>query len=401
MLSILAASSAVAFITGRSPALISPRASPVCSLKQPVGYSAAGLALASALALAGANGCFGILDQTEDELADILGVDEVSPALTSAVLAGRPIYEVFKTVSPSCTDAVFPEFNAVNDFNDCLLLKSRVFWRGVNPPLVIDQTMQMSTIAKQSTGSSVWGGGVVLARYMEELGGEFWRGKQVIELGSGAGLGSITAAKLGAQSVLATDRDADVLELIKANVAKNLGAKQKSVSVARLDWGQASDVVDRTQWDVAIGADLTYNRDGWPFLFRQLQQLRVPAILSASERRTDELKSLRAALDDAGLTYTMVDSPFEVGYASTNIKLFRIDPYDGPVVAALPPPDESPAVAQTAKVLTPAERAQMVAKARANEEANAAALAKIAGGAIIKADAKCDVEEAMAGRCQP
>ena len=257
---VIVGASLPAFVPAGAPCPASRRlGAPACSLK-PVGCSAAGVALASALALAGANGCFGILDQTEDELADILGVDEVSPALTSAVLAARPVYESFKTVTPSCTDAVFPEFNSVNDFNDCLLLKTRVFWRGLKPPIVIDQTMQMSTIAKQSTGSSVWGGGVVLARYMEELGGDFWGGKQVIELGSGAGLGSVTAAKLGAQNVLATDRDADVLELIKVNLAKNLGERQTSVAVARLDWGQASEVVDRTQWDVAIGADLTYNR---------------------------------------------------------------------------------------------------------------------------------------------
>ena len=129
----------------------------------------------------------------------------------------------------------------------------------------------------------------------------------------------------------------------------------------------------------------------------------MPAILSASERRTDELKSLRAALDEAGLTYTVVDSPFEVGYASTNIKLFRIDPYDGPRVAALPAPGGAPPAATQAApaVLTPAERAKVVAQARANEEANAAALARIAGDRIIRADTKCEVEDAMAGRCQP
>lgn len=351
--------------------------------------------------LAFTNSCFGILDQTEDELADILGVDEVPPAFTSAVLAGRPLYEIFKGVSTSCTDAVFPEFNSVNDFNDCLLLKRRVFWRGgVNAPLVIDQTMQMATIAKQSTGSSVWGGGVVLARYMEGLGASFFEGKRVVELGTGSGLGAITAAKLGAVSVLATDRDAAVLALTEANAAKNLGARQSTVATATLDWGQASGAVDGTHWDLVIGADLTYNRDGWPFLFRQLQRLRTPAILSASERRPNELTSLRTALDGAGLTYRVVDSPFSIGYASDNIKLFWIDPYTGPAVDALPAPVAVQPVAPAA-TLTPAAKAKALEAAKTNEEANALAIAKIAARSIVKADTRCELEDSVAGRCQP
>ena len=241
---------------------------------------------------------------------------------------------------------------------------------------------------------------MVLARYMEGLGASAFAGKQVVELGTGAGLGAITAAKLGAVNVLATDRDAAVLALTEANAAKNLGARQTTVTTATLDWGQPSDFVDGTRWDLVIGADLTYNRDGWPFLFRQLQRLRAPAVLSASERRTDELKSLSAALDEAGLTYRVVDSPFSAGYASDNIKIFRIDPYTGPAVDALPAP-EAAKPATPALPLTAEAKAKALAAARANEEANALAIAKIAAGSIVKADARCELEDAIAGRCRP
>ena len=280
-----------AFRVGRAPFA---RSRAVCTLQSgdTLRTVAAGSALGVALALSAANSCFGVLDQTADELADIFGVDEVSPVVVQAVLAGRPLYEPIKSVTTSCTDAIFPEFSAVNDFNDCLLLKRRLFWRGGGKgALVIDQTMEMGSMWQSSTGSSVWGGGVVLARFMEAQGEAFWEGKQVIELGSGAGLGAITAAKLGASNVLATDRDASVLKLTATNAASNLGTRAGVLETAVLEWGQPQPTVDASAWDVVIGADLTYNRDAWPFLIQQLKRLRAPALLSASERRPNELVS--------------------------------------------------------------------------------------------------------------
>merc|ERR1712185_407495 len=100
------------------------------------------------------------------------------------------------------------------DMNDCLLLRSRVFWSGNGLwPIMIKQTMTTGSMWQVSTGSTVWGGGVVLQRYMEELGADYWAGKRVLELGTGTGLGGVTAARLGASDVLVTDRDESVLRL--------------------------------------------------------------------------------------------------------------------------------------------------------------------------------------------
>ena len=46
---------------------------------------------------------------------------------------------------------------------------------------------------------------------------------------------------------------------------------------------------------MVIGADLTYNRDAWPVLFETIQAARAPCLLSASERRPNELASLQDA----------------------------------------------------------------------------------------------------------
>ena len=93
------------------------------------------------------NPIFGIYDSTADELADLLGIDDAPPAAVSAARFLRPVYEPLKALAPSCTDALFPEFNDDLDMNDCLLLPRRVLWRGgTQPPLVIRQTMGIGSL---------------------------------------------------------------------------------------------------------------------------------------------------------------------------------------------------------------------------------------------------------------
>ena len=175
---------------------------------------AAAAAAAAALLVGGVrlvDPIFGLYGSTADQLETLLDLDEAPPALVGLVRIGRPLYEPLKAVSSSCTEGVFPEFNDELDMNDCLLLPNRLFWRSGETsgrPLLIRQTMGRGSMWETSTGSSVWGGGIVLQRYLEqELGRAALSGKRVIELGTGTGLGAITAASLGAGEVLATHRD--------------------------------------------------------------------------------------------------------------------------------------------------------------------------------------------------
>ncbi|EOD24914.1 hypothetical protein EMIHUDRAFT_115710 [Emiliania huxleyi CCMP1516] len=142
---------------------------------------------------------------------------------------------------------------------------------------------------------------------MEELGSAFWEGKRVLELGTGTGLGSVTATKLGAARVLATDRDAKVFALAAQNAQANgVGG---TVSAASLSWGrpgpEAADSPLAQSWDVAIGADVTYNRDAWPVLF-------------------ETIEAARDAMRKAGLAFELVDSPMRNGYGADKVKLFWV-----------------------------------------------------------------------------
>ena len=220
------------------------------------------------------------------------------------------------------------------------------------PPLLIRQTMSTRNMWESSTGSAVWGGGIVLGRHLEEMGHDSLAGKRVLELGTGAGLGAITAAKLGA-TVLATDRDPAVLKLAATNARTNGVA----LATAPLTWGtpitalykrggqvagakaveagatmakaEAASPLDEA-WDMLIGADLTYNREAWPALFQTIRAARTPSgehapmLLSANERRKGELSSLREALDRAGLRFETVPSPMSAGYGANQVALFWV-----------------------------------------------------------------------------
>ena len=201
--------------------------------------AAAALAISAVGAARVVNGIFGVYDSTADELADLLGVDDVPPAAVRFVELLRPAYEPLKAATPSCTAALFPEFNDDLDMNDCLLLPRRVFWPAGGKPRLIRQTMSTRSMWQSSTGSAVWGGGVALVHYMDSLGADYWAGKRVLELGAGSGLASINAAKLGASRALATDRDTDVLALASRNADDNLRGRRGAFATAEYNWGDA------------------------------------------------------------------------------------------------------------------------------------------------------------------
>jgi len=126
--------------------------------------------------------------------------------------------------------------------------------------------------------------------------------------------------------VLATDRDPAVLELAEANARANLGDLNSArFHTSLLTWGETRPPEAASkQWDLVIGADLTYNREAWPALVEALRALRAPAVLTASERRPDELRTLQAFLVKEGLEVELIDSPMTRGYAKTKVRVLRI-----------------------------------------------------------------------------
>jgi predicted nicotinamide N-methyase len=113
--------------------------------------------------------------------------------------------------------------------------------------------------------SVLWRSGVELAR---ELYGEELSGLRVVELGCGLAVPGIAAARAGAD-VLATDSDAEALEL----VARNALANGVSVETAAIDWAEPDDLINRAPFDLVLAADVLYERASVALLLSLLPRL--------------------------------------------------------------------------------------------------------------------------------
>jgi predicted nicotinamide N-methyase len=126
----------------------------------------------------------------------------------------------------------------------------------------------------------LWPAGLILARFLEsaEWGPARLRGKTVVELGAGAGLGAMTAAALGAHA--AATEQANVMPYLMACVETNAAVAPCSAVV--LDWGAASTGVlkDMTPCmvpaDVVLVADCTYNSAMYPILLEAMVSITGP-----------------------------------------------------------------------------------------------------------------------------
>ena len=118
----------------------------------------------------------------------------------------------------------------------------------------------------------LWRSGVALAHELDRLALD---GLRVVELGCGLALPSLAAARAGA-TVLATDVDPEALELVERNAAAN-GLR---VQTAVVDWTNADDLVLLGPFDLALAADVLYERQSVRPLLDLLARLAPEAWLA-------------------------------------------------------------------------------------------------------------------------
>lgn len=139
----------------------------------------------------------------------------------------------------------------------------------------IELEIEQRATGAGSTGTVVWNSSLLLARLLERLAaantdsdGFHLAGKTVLELGCGTGLGALTAAALGARSVIATDGNPSVVQLAESNLARNRSKLPQDTSVVStlLPWGLLPSMDFADEADLVIGSDLTYFSGNWPVL---------------------------------------------------------------------------------------------------------------------------------------
>jgi predicted nicotinamide N-methyase len=135
--------------------------------------------------------------------------------------------------------------------------------------------------------SILWRSGVALAR---ELADVPLRGLRVVELGCGLAVPSLAAARAGA-TVLATDSDPDALELAERNARTN-GVR---IETARAEWDSPEALLELAPFDLALAADVLYERPGVATLLALLPRLAPSAWIADPGRPAGEVFLERAS----------------------------------------------------------------------------------------------------------
>jgi predicted nicotinamide N-methyase len=135
--------------------------------------------------------------------------------------------------------------------------------------------------------SVLWRSGVALAR---ELDRAPLAGRRVVELGCGLGVPSIAAARAGA-SVLATDAAGEALAL----VARNAAANGVEVETAVADWRRPRTLLERAPFDLAVAADVLYERPSVATLLELVPRLAPEAWVADPGRPAAEAFLERAS----------------------------------------------------------------------------------------------------------
>ncbi|KAL4784519.1 putative methyltransferase-domain-containing protein [Aspergillus varians] len=142
-------------------------------------------------------------------------------------------------------------------------------------------------LAGGTTGFRTWEAALHLGTFLTttDHGKSLIPNKRVLELGAGTGFLSLLCAKhLGAESVIATDREPALIEQIDDCIGKN-GLDRKQIQAGIWEWGMPlqirslfqEDVDDsehrRVGFDIALGADLIYDVDIVPLLVSTVKDL--------------------------------------------------------------------------------------------------------------------------------
>ena len=196
-----------------------------------------------------------------------------------------------------------------------------------------------------TTGYRTWEAALFLGAYLSSTGGRsLVAGQNVIELGAGTGFLSILCAKhLRARHVLSTDGSREVLSDLQTNLNLNALTKGQSIQASILLWGQTliNDAADfgksSMYYNLAIGADITYDVESIPSLIATLRDLfniypDIQILISATIRNPDTIDAFISACVEKHFSFKTLDIAMppegaQIGFfipTTSPIRIFRI-----------------------------------------------------------------------------
>jgi predicted nicotinamide N-methyase len=190
--------------------------------------------------------------------------------------------------------------------------------RDASPLSVLIRQVPVRMTGQPKTGYLLWGAARVLARWIHAHR-DLLDGKSVLEVGSGLGLGGITAARYAGLTIL-TDYQDDTCRALEYNVALNrafthaLDATKPDVAVERLDWDSLESIQGvcespKPKVDVIIGCDIICEpstADGFLRVVRhRLSAHGVAYLMNADAHSRFGVAYLHEQLAQSDLVYTI------------------------------------------------------------------------------------------------
>ena len=194
--------------------------------------------------------------------------------------------------------------------------------------------LQIDQKYEGDTGVVVWDAAIVLAKYLETISDKL-QGTKVVELGSGTGAVGLSAAVLGASSVILTDQEELVEFLIhNIDINKDVLGEGHDVVAMPLKWGdndQIKSVLKKIETvDYIFVSDCVFYQESVEDLVETLYVLADEAteIVLTYEERDSQIK-----LDVMKLFFEKMKSHFSwikiphdqhhPDYQSPDIQIFR------------------------------------------------------------------------------
>ena len=163
----------------------------------------------------------------------------------------------------------------------------------------LDDEVARAILAAPAYWAFCWASGQVIARWVLR-NKERFRGRSILDFGSGSGVAGIAAHMAGAADVHACDNDPAALTATRANAAHN------SVPLTCHD-----DLFTiNTSFDIVLAADVLYDRDNLPLL-ESLRAFAPQVIVADSRVREDRVQGYEIIHRETATTVPDLDESAE------------------------------------------------------------------------------------------